>query len=173
MKCQTCGNDNPYDSGFCGMCGASLSVSAGSDIGAALFELPMVSFMEAVKLGFSKYFRFSGRSTRAEYWWWTLFVVMADIVLAVVDTLTGTMGMFGDSGLLGALFELAILIPSFALGARRLHDIDRSGWWQLLWLVLVIGWIVLISWAIKRGDDGQNKYGPAPRQGILDRVTGF
>ena len=155
------------------MCGASLSVSAGSDIGAALFELPMVSFMEAVKLGFSKYFRFSGRSTRAEYWWWTLFVVMADIVLAVVDTLTGTMGMFGDSGLLGALFELAILIPSFALGARRLHDIDRSGWWQLLWLVLVIGWIVLISWAIKRGDDGQNKYGPAPRQGILDRVTGF
>ena len=93
-----------------------------------------------------------------------MFTVLSGIVLAVVDTLTGTMGMFGDSGLLGQLFEIAVLVPSLALGARRLHDINRTGWWLLLLFVLVIGWIVLIVWAIKRGDEGPNKYGPDPRQ---------
>ena len=95
---------------------------------------------------------------------WVLFTVLAGIVLAVVDTATGTMGMFGDSGLLGQLFELALLVPSLALGARRLHDINRTGWWLLLIFVVVIGWIVLIVWAIERGDEGPNKYGPDPRQ---------
>ena len=72
--------------------------------------------------------------------------------------------MFGGWGVLGLLLDLATLIPSFALGARRLHDINRTGWWQLLWFVLVIGWVVLIVWAIERGDKGPNKYGPDPRQ---------
>ena len=123
----------------------------------------MVSFPDAIRLGFQHYFDFRSRSTRAEYWWWLLFIVLAGIVLAVVDNLTGTMGMFDDSGLLGFLFELATLVPSFALGARRLHDINRTGWWLLLWFVLVIGWIVLIVWAIKRGDECPNKYGPDRR----------
>ena len=163
MNCPTCGKDNPEDARFCGICGVSLIVSTASGIGAAASELPKVSFPQAVKLGFKNYFKFSGRATRAEYWWWSLFIVLAGIVLAVVDTLTGTMGMFGDSGLLGFLFELATLIPSFALGARRLHDINRTGWWLLLWFVLVIGWIVLIVWAIKRGDECPNKNGPDRR----------
>ena len=202
MKCQKCSNDNPADAQFCGVCGASLSVSAASGIGIDTAELAMVSFPQAIKLGFKNYFKFSGRATRAECWWWVLFTVLADIVLAVVDTLTGTMGMFGDSGLLGQMFELAVLIPSFALGARRLHDINRTGWWLLFFwsfiiisaigggillvsLVLldnfliltvlgfalviglvilwVIGMLVLFVWAIKRGDEGPNKYGPDPR----------
>jgi uncharacterized membrane protein YhaH (DUF805 family) len=127
-------------------------------------ELPMVSLGGAVSGGFRKYATFSGRATRAESWWWVVFTVLAGVALAIVDTATGTMGMFGDSGLLGSLFELATLLPSFALGARRLHDINRTGWWLLLVFVLVIGWIVLIVWAIKRGDSGPNKYGPDPRQ---------
>jgi len=116
------------------------------------------------KLGFSNYFMFSRMSTGAEYWWWALFVTIVGFVLAVVDTLTGTMGMFGDSGLLGGFFELATLIPSFAVGAKRLHDINISGWWQLLWFVVVIGWIVLIMWATRKGDEGPNQHGPDPRQ---------
>ena len=160
MKCPTCGKDNPEDAQFCGVCGAIL-ISDETSVGT---ELPMVGFGEAVSRGFRKYFIFSGRATRAESWWWVLFTVLAGIVLAVVDTFTGTMGMFGDSGLLGTLFELATLIPSLALGARRLHDINRTGWWLLLLFVLVVGWIVLIVWAIKRGDKGPNKYGSDPRQ---------
>ena len=158
MKCPTCGNDNPADAQFCGGCGTSLDVSTANGIGTAASELPNVSFPKAIKLGFKNYFKFSGRSTRAEYWWWLLFTVLAGIVLNVVNTLTGTMGM------LVFLFELAILVPSLALGARRLHDINRTGWWLLLWFVLVIGWIVLIVWAIKRGDECTNKYGPDRRR---------
>ena len=167
MKCATCGNDNRAEAQSCGICGVSLIVSTANGTGTTASELPMVSFPQAVNLGFKNYFKFNGRATRAEIWWWVLFTVLAGIVLAVVDTFTGTMGMFGDSGLLGGLFELATLIPSLALGARRLHDINRTGWWLLLIFVLVIGWIVLIVWGIKRGDKGPNKYGPDPRQATL------
>ena len=162
MRCLACNNDNPEESQFCGTCGANL-ISGEAFIGT---EFPMVGFGEAVSRGFRKYFTFSGRATRAETWWWVLFTFLAGIVLVVVDTLTGTMGMFGDSGLLGGLFELATLVPSLALAARRLHDINRTAWWLLLLFVLVVGWIVLIVWAIKRGDKGPNKYGPDPRQAV-------
>ena len=167
MNCPTCGKDNPEDAQFCGICGANL-ISDEASVGT---ELSMVGFGEAVSRGFRKYFTFSGRATRAESWWWVLFTVLAGIVLAVVDTFTGTMGMFGDSGLLGGLFELATLIPSLALGARRLHDINRSGWWLLLLFVLVVGWILLIVWAIKQGDKGPNKYGPDPRQATSQQLN--
>ena len=159
MQCPRCGHDNPEASGFCERCGTNLSLREVS-VGA---ELPMVGFGEAIRRGFRNYATFSGRATRAESWWWVLFTVLAGIMLAVVDTVTGTMGMFGDSGLLGQLFELAVLVPSLALGARRLHDINRTGWWLLLIFAIVIGWIVLIVWAIKQGDKGPNKYGPDPR----------
>ena len=150
MKCPQCGNDNPADAQFCGGCGVSLSASTVSGTRIASYESPMVSFPEAIKLGFKNYANFGGRATRAEYWWWLLFTVLAGIVLAIVDTLTLTMGMFGDSGLLGFLFELAILVPSFALGVRRLHDINRTGWWLLLFLggfpiAAIGGGILLVS----------------------------
>ena len=202
MDCAACGKDNPDDSRFCGTCGVSLSVSTASGIGTAASGLPRVSFPQAVSLGFKNYFKFSGRATRAEYWWWILFTVLSAIGLAVVDTITGTMGMFGDAGFLGFLFELATILPTFALSVRRLHDINRTGWWLLLvsgcfpvaaiggvillvsfflldnllilsvvGFAMVIGFgmlgvsgvIVLIVWAIKKGDDGLNRYGPDPR----------
>ena len=159
-QCPTCGNDNRGDAQFCGRCGASL-IPGETSVGA---ELPMVGFGEAINRGVRNYAICSGRATRAESWWWVLFIVLAGIAFGVIDTVTGTMGMFGDSGLLGQLFELAVLVPSLALAARRLHDINRTGWWLLLLFVLVIGWVVLIVWAIKRGDEGPNKYGPDPRQ---------
>ena len=103
----------------------------------------MVSFAGAIALGFQRYFDFSGRSSRSEYWWWFLF-----------NLLVGWIPFVG----------LVLLIPNIAIGVRRLHDINRTGWWLLLWFVLVIGWIVLIVWHIERGDTGQNKYGPDPRK---------
>jgi uncharacterized membrane protein YhaH (DUF805 family) len=155
MNCPTCGNDTPEDSQFCGGCGTNL-ISGEASVGT---ELPMVGFGEAISRGFRNYFNFSGRATRAEYWWWGLFIVLVSIVLQVVDTLFGEVGQW-----VSLLVQLAVLLPSLALGARRLHDINRAGWWQLLWFVLLIGGIVLIVWAIKRGDKGPNKYGPGPRQ---------
>ena len=94
--------------------------------------MTIVSYPEAIKLGFARYGDFTGRSTRAEYWWWVLFLVLADGILTIVDMGIGTYNTQSDLGLLGGLFGLSTLIPSFALGARRLHDINKSGWWQLM-----------------------------------------
>ena len=160
MKCTGCGSDNPENAQFCGGCGVSLSASAPTDVGIDAAELPMVDFGTAVKLGFQRCVDFGGRSTRAEYWWWGLFTVVVSQALFIADTLT--LGWLG--GLPGTLFTLATIIPSLALSVRRLHDINRTGWWLLLLFVLVIGWIVLIVWAIKQGDKGPNKYGPDPRK---------
>lgn len=109
----------------------------------------MVSFPDAIKLGFNRYFDFRGRSTRAEFWWWALFELIA-----------------GTSGILGGLFELAVLIPGLAVGVRRLHDTNRTGWWLLLVFAVIIGWIVLLVWFIKQDDAGPNKYGPDSRHAI-------
>jgi uncharacterized membrane protein YhaH (DUF805 family) len=114
----------------------------------------MVSFPDAIKLGFNRYFDFRGRSTRAEFWWWALFELIAGIALSIADAIAGT------SGILGGLFELAVLIPGLAVGVRRLHDTNRTGWWLLLVFAVIIGWIVLLVWFIKQDDAGPNKYGP-------------
>ena len=139
MKCQVCGNENPENARFCGGCGASLNVSTASGIGIGTAELPMVSFPQAVKLGFKNYFKFSGRSSRAEYWWWFLFTVCASLILGIADSGINEFAASGQSSVLRSLFGLATLIPSLALGARRLHDIRKSGWWQLgiIFLILV------------------------------------
>ena len=125
----------------------------------------MVSFQNAVGLGFQHYFDFKGRSTRSEYWWWLLFVVLAGIALTIVDMGIGTFNYESGDGLLSGLFKLATLIPGLALGARRLHDIDKSAWWLLMWLsfLLIIPVIVLLVWAARQGDNGTNRYGPDPR----------
>jgi uncharacterized membrane protein YhaH (DUF805 family) len=127
--------------------------------------LAMVSFPDAIRLGFHNYFDFRSRSTQAEYWWWFLFGVVVVTILSFVDIRTGTYNMRSGNGLLSGLFKLATLIPGLALGARRLHDINRTGWWQLMWfgILLIVPGIVLIVWATKPSDEGTNKYGPAPR----------
>ena len=111
----------------------------------------MMGFSQAVTLAFQQYFVFSGRATRAEYWWFVVFAFLGGIVCGITD------GLMGTAGLVGTLFELAIFIPSLSLGCRRLHDINRSGWWQLLWLLLIPGIIVLI-WAATPGDTGSNRF---------------
>ena len=165
MKCPQCGIDNPEGGLFCGGCGTSLSASTVGGFDGASLELPRVSFIDAIKLGFRNYFMFTGRSTRAEYWWWALFILLADVILTVYDNIVGT-SFSPDNGLFTSLFGLGVLIPSLALGVRRLHDINRTGWWQLMWLgsFLIIPAIVLIVWAIRQGDASPNKYGLDPRQ---------
>ena len=90
-----------------------------------------------------------------------MFTTIGGLVFGIVDVIIGITGI---PGVLRPLFGLGTLIPSLAVGVRRLHDINRTGWWLLLIFVPVIGWIVLIVWAIERGDMGPNKYGPDPRQ---------
>lgn len=153
MKCSKCDSDNSEDAEHCGTCGASLSSGVSASKG-------MVSFQDAIKLGFEGYFTFNGRSTRAEFWFWALFATLANLAFRIVDSVIGT-GSIENGGLLTFLWGFATLIPGLAVGARRLHDINKSGWWQLMWLIswLLIPMFVLLWWAAKRGDDGENNYG--------------
>ena len=107
-----------------------------------------VSFPGAVKLGFRRYVDFKGRSTRAEFWRWVLFIFLAGIALQIVDRLIGANWSAG-SGPFRVIFFLLTLVPGVAVTTRRLHDIGKSGWWQLAWFgviwgTLIVCWIVVI-----------------------------
>lgn len=149
MICQKCNNSLADEAKFCGICGSAveqpllesiISAEISDQIESEL--LPMVSFPEAIKRGFNNYFVFRGRATRAEFWWWWLFSFAVQIVGSIVDAVTGL------PGILGTLLGLALVIPSLSVTVRRLHDINKSGWWLLLWFVpLAIAIIItLVSW---------------------------
>lgn len=117
-----------------------------------------------------KYAQFQGRSRRAEYWWYALFTFAVSIVLALIDiAVFGTAA--GGVGILGGLFALATLVPSIAVGVRRLHDTDRSGWWLLIALIPLIGAIVLIVFFVMDGAPGENKFGPSPKHDVSATFT--
>lgn len=107
---------------------------------------------------FGQYATFSGRSNRGEFWFWVLDNLLITLAVGLVDSALFGTGPDGF-GIFGGLWSLATLIPSFALAARRLHDIDKSGWWQLLCLVPIIGWIILLVWFCQKPDEGPNRFG--------------
>ena len=141
-----------------------------------------MGFVESIKHNFSHYADFSGRAQRSQFWWWYLFLIIVSAVLNVIDSLIGwgigkttyefTMNdqvteiASPGVGILSIIWALAVLIPTLAVMARRLHDTDRSGWWilwgYLLALVCCIGFIVLLVFWIQRGTSGENKYGADP-----------
>lgn len=116
-------------------------------------------YLEALK----KYAVFSGRSRRKEYWYFVLFNIIVAIVLSLIDMLLGTFSSASNIGLLSGIYSLAVLIPTIALTVRRLHDIDRSGWWILINLVPFIGSIVILIFALLEGTPGDNRFGPSPK----------
>jgi uncharacterized membrane protein YhaH (DUF805 family) len=102
------------------------------------------------------YVGFSGRARRKEYWMYFLFNSIALVVLAVIDVLI-------KSNLLVLLYEIAVLLPSLAVGFRRLHDTGRSAWWLLIGIIPLIGGIVLLVFTVSEGQPGENKWGPNPK----------
>lgn len=110
-----------------------------------------------------KYAVFSGRARRAEYWYFILFSLIAYVILAVIDVFIRNVTQSNASILL-ALYDLAVLIPSLAVGARRLHDTGRSAWWLLIGLIPVAGTIVLMIFFLIDGQPGANRYGPNPKE---------
>ena len=104
-----------------------------------------------------QYAVFSGRARRKEYWMFCLFNLIIAIVLAVIE------GVVGSPGIVGMIYSLAVLVPSIAVGIRRLHDTGRTGWWLLIALIPLIGAIVLIIFTVQDSDEGDNAYGPNPK----------
>lgn len=126
-----------------------------------------MGFQDAVRTCLSKYVTFSGRASRSEFWWFMLFIFLANIVLGVVDRTLFGRTVEGDVvSILGGLFSLAIFLPSLAAGVRRLHDVDKSGWWYLLILIPLLGALILIVFFfIQRGTAGPNRFGADPLAG--------
>jgi uncharacterized membrane protein YhaH (DUF805 family) len=118
-----------------------------------------MNFQDAVRTCLQKkYADFSGRARRSELWFFALFNVLVQVAASILDAI-----VFGGATVVGVVTSLGLLLPAIAVAARRLHDINRSGWWQLIGLVPVVGVIVLIYWYVQRGDDGPNQYGADPR----------
>jgi uncharacterized membrane protein YhaH (DUF805 family) len=133
-----------------------------------------MDFQSAVTSCFARYSTFTGRARRPEFWWFALFVTLGTLAFAVIDrAIFGPammpMGGFGrgfglpDLRLLASLFGLAVLLPALAVGARRLHDTGRSGWWQGLLLIPVVGPLLLAYWFVQPSAAGRNRFGPAPK----------
>jgi uncharacterized membrane protein YhaH (DUF805 family) len=114
-----------------------------------------MNFSQAISSGFSNYVNFRDRACRSEYWYWVLFILVAEIVTAIIDNVTGIPAT-------SSILFLVTLIPGIAVSVRRLHDLDRTGWWLLISLIPLIGAIILLVWFISKGTDGPNRFGPDP-----------
>ena len=101
------------------------------------------------------YATFDGRATRSEYWYFILFNIIINIFLSIIDEIA-------TDGILGIVYLLAVLIPSIAVATRRLHDINKSGWWQLIAIIPLIGFIVLIVFYCTDSKE-DNQYGANPK----------
>lgn len=152
MKCPYCGANIPDNARFCGSCGANIAQTAYSVPYSAPQDprnsapVRMVSFGEAIGLFFSRYATFTGRSTRAEYWWIVLFNMLVSTGLGYI------------SGTLTGIYDLIVFVPMLALACRRLHDIGKSGWNYLWNLLPIVGQIMTLVWFCREsGPD--NQYG--------------
>ena len=118
----------------------------------------MVDFQSSIKLYISNFVDFKGRSSRGAYWWAFVWLVIAGIVAGIADAI-----LPGDP--VNLILSLATIVPSLALGFRRLHDIGRSAWWLLIALT-GIGILLLIFWYCQPGQRQENAYGPDHEAGV-------
>ena len=113
-----------------------------------------MTFGDAVKSGFEHYAKFDGRASRPAYWWWILFVFLVGIAVDIIG-----LALHGVP-VTSAIVGLALLLPNLSVSIRRLHDTGRTGWWILIGLVPLIGFIVLLIFYLQPSDPGENQYGP-------------
>lgn len=117
-----------------------------------------MNFGQAITSGFQNYVVFEGRSRRSAYWFWVLFTALVSFVISILfsfDTNT--------SSIISGLWSLATLLPSLAVGVRRLHDTNRSGWFLLLALIPLVGAIILIVFFAQDSTTGENRFGANPK----------
>ena len=106
-----------------------------------------MTFLKSIETCFYKYAEFNGRASRSEFWWFYLFYTLCWIIGFVINPVVELVVVLG------------LLLPYIAVAARRLHDIDKSGWLQLIGLIPLIGWIIMIIWCATEGHKKKNKYG--------------
>ena len=123
---------------------------------------------QAITAGFSNYANFHDRASRSAFWYWVLFVILGTIATLAIDAVTITI-VTGPKGVVAyqwgthvLSFAVVVFLPYISVAVRRLHDLDRSGWWLLLKFVPLIGGIILLIWFCTGGTGGPNRFGPDP-----------
>ena len=118
-----------------------------------------LDFKEAVERALKvNYCNFKGRASRSEYWWFALFCSIVSFVFSFVGNMCGHTAYM----VLMLIYFVAFFLPSLSICVRRLHDINKSGWWYLIGLIPLVGIIILIVWFVKESDNVPNQYGPVP-----------
>lgn len=150
MFCPKCGKESAAGVNFCGSCGTSIAALKTSDFSstAALGRGEQMTFGKSISTCLAKYADFKGRASRPEYWWFYLFTLLLSWGSLIIDS----------SEIVSGIINLVFLLPALAAGTRRLHDTNRSGWWQLI-AFTIIGLIPLIIWLASKGDDQSNEFG--------------
>ena len=113
-----------------------------------------MNFIESIKTCYKKFFDFSGRASKSEYWWFQLYTII----------IYGMQFVFqGDLVLVFSILVIANIIPLYAAGVRRLHDTDKSGWMVLISVIPLIGLYIIVL-LIADGTKGKNRFGPKPKK---------
>lgn len=115
-----------------------------------------MSFGDSIRTCLTKYATFTGRATRSEFWFFALFTVIIEIVVAIIDAAVG-------NTILGIIVGLALLLPSLAVSVRRLHDTDRSGWMILIGIIPIVGTIILIVFYCQDSRGGYQERPASPQ----------
>lgn len=111
----------------------------------------------------NQYADFSGRTSRKQYWMFALFSFLISLGLSIVENVMGLKASAASTGILSSIYSLVIFLPSLGLAVRRLHDLNKSGWWLLMLFVPIVGWIVLLVFMLTMGDQAENQYGKQPQ----------
>lgn len=117
-----------------------------------------LTFGDAVKRVFSKYAEFGGRASRAEFWWFYLFLFIVNAALGILIAVT-------DSGIFSWIdwvFGVATIVPMLSVSWRRLHDTGRGGGWWFINLIPLVGNIIFIIFCVQPGETVANRFGPVP-----------
>ncbi|MEZ5839865.1 MAG: DUF805 domain-containing protein [Hyphomicrobiales bacterium] len=138
-------------SGSYGADAGSPGAGGGTAVGGMDFKTAVVTCLK------EKYATFTGRAMRSEYWYFVLFYLIVGVGLGFVDGML--FGFENEFQPLSTIFGLGMLVPSIAVGVRRLHDTDRTGWWLLVVFVPVIGFFVLLFFYVQKGTEGRNRFG--------------
>ena len=162
MFCSECGTSVINNAKFCANCGTASEVNSSiqrpvlQSQPAAISTQNGMGFGESITTCFSKYADFTGRASRPEYWWFYLFGTLIGWGINIVAALT--IPEPTTRLVMTSLVSLAFFLPSLAVGTRRLHDTDRSGW-NMLWVLTIIGVIPVVIWLASKSDENENRYG--------------
>jgi uncharacterized membrane protein YhaH (DUF805 family) len=129
-------------------------------------EADRMNFSQAIASCFVNYAKFSGRAARSEYWHFVLFLALGRIVTRILDAVifNSPFNEYLSLHPLNSIFSLVVLVPTFAVAVRRLHDVNRSGWWLLMYLTIIGIIYPLLVWKCTKETEGDNRFGPDPLQ---------